>query len=725
MRHAGAALLPHKSSRHIPTQPQSASDNIEYKLTAQNAASMKIVERSQEQESTSALNDLCFGSSYPQSQLGARISRTNRQTAKLNASVFDTNYTNPTCTMMTLDSVIFDPTQKQETPTKQMQDKVQTRTKTDHTNTSKTESCLLGSPIPANGSTGIRIDPNYGYIETNSGTNPPARSLHLAAPIDELVEEVDVDSLRQKVRELENQVAELQKPAFSERQTLHRIFCGVKKPTIWLDHPRARNTRRKCQHYEANIPIPDEKAYFKRNKHIHFVVYQDFECCGNSILYIKESGYESSVSSASSDNDDDPGMAQHPFSIISREFAELISLLQARANIRDWDRGFKRYEHIFGPHNCILRYIERIRATILTFNPRQQHLLNLLFDFIQNNFGDEFRQAMKLFSQGYASADTICYLVGPGDVIVGKDNTHSLQAYIVRTWPRLDHNDKVTFNAWSWKFNGLFWKSEINVKFDLNDIFKDTDNVQINRLEYYPLKYGDSDTRDFLERRGFMIDTMTYRKMHPQSPMAKEAQVDDLGERIKDDLPLEGDQILILPSTIYGFHIQEKKWYEADVFLEERILSDLTRNALVSVFLRVLEYYDGILILTSNRVGTFDSAFKSRIQLAIHYENLSSEQRTKIWQGFIERLREVAYDEVDIDGLNTDKNIAKLAAYNLNGRQIRNNITTARQLALFKGTLMNMSHLESVIRVSLKFENYLQKVKSGTDEDIARGEGLR
>ncbi|KAF4895382.1 hypothetical protein CGCF415_v011882 [Colletotrichum fructicola] len=40
---------------------------------------------------------------------------------------------------------------------------------------------------------------------------------------------------------------------------------------------------------------------------------------------------------------------------------------------------------------------------------------------------------------------------------------------------------------------------------------------------------------------------------------------------------------------------------ESDVFLEEREKMDLKRNALVSVFLRVLEYYEGILILTSNR----------------------------------------------------------------------------------------------------------------------------
>jgi SpoVK/Ycf46/Vps4 family AAA+-type ATPase len=61
---------------------------------------------------------------------------------------------------------------------------------------------------------------------------------------------------------------------------------------------------------------------------------------------------------------------------------------------------------------------------------------------------------------------------------------------------------------------------------------------------------------------------------------------------------------------------------EADGFLEERSMSDLERNSLVSVFLRTLEYYDGILILTSNRVGTFDEAFKSRIQVALHYPNL-------------------------------------------------------------------------------------------------------
>lgn len=54
---------------------------------------------------------------------------------------------------------------------------------------------------------------------------------------------------------------------------------------------------------------------------------------------------------------------------------------------------------------------------------------------------------------------------------------------------------------------------------------------------------------------------------------------------------------------------------EADVFLEARTAQDLTRNKLVSVFMRILEYYRGVIFLTTNRVGVLDQAFESRIYL--------------------------------------------------------------------------------------------------------------
>jgi AAA+ superfamily predicted ATPase len=162
---------------------------------------------------------------------------------------------------------------------------------------------------------------------------------------------------------------------------------------------------------------------------------------------------------------------------------------------------------------------------------------------------------------------------------------------------------------------------------------------------------------------------------------------------------------------------------EADVFLEERSLDQVERNALVSVFLRVLEHYEGILILTSNRVGTFDEAFKSRIQLALHYKNHSVGQRQRIWWNFLDHLRAMERGEkatIDIDDIRD--HVSELAnQFEMNGRQIRNVITTARQLAKHRKQIMNFSHLEHVINFSARFEKYLQDVKVGlTDDEMAR-----
>ncbi|KAJ5513573.1 ATPase AAA-type core [Penicillium fimorum] len=150
---------------------------------------------------------------------------------------------------------------------------------------------------------------------------------------------------------------------------------------------------------------------------------------------------------------------------------------------------------------------------------------------------------------------------------------------------------------------------------------------------------------------------------------------------------------------------------EADVFLEQRSLEDLNRNALVSAFLRVVEYFEGILILTTNRVGTFDEAFKSRIQLALHYPPLGEEQRRIIWNTFIKRLD--GFDEDGIDVKNLMGSLDVLQREKLNGRQIRNAITTARQYAKWKREVLTYDHLKDVIEVSAKFDDYLDNIHRG------------
>jgi hypothetical protein len=61
---------------------------------------------------------------------------------------------------------------------------------------------------------------------------------------------------------------------------------------------------------------------------------------------------------------------------------------------------------------------------------------------------------------------------------------------------------------------------------------------------------------------------------------------------------------------------------EADVYLERRATQDVLYNALVSMFLRSLEYYNRIFFLTTNQVCNFDEAVCSRIHLFLKYNKL-------------------------------------------------------------------------------------------------------
>ena len=55
---------------------------------------------------------------------------------------------------------------------------------------------------------------------------------------------------------------------------------------------------------------------------------------------------------------------------------------------------------------------------------------------------------------------------------------------------------------------------------------------------------------------------------------------------------------------------------EADVFVLERGL-DLVQNAIVAEFLRTLEYFDGLLFLTTNRMNGVDEAILARCAAVI------------------------------------------------------------------------------------------------------------
>ncbi|KAI1325752.1 P-loop containing nucleoside triphosphate hydrolase protein [Xylariaceae sp. FL0255] len=164
---------------------------------------------------------------------------------------------------------------------------------------------------------------------------------------------------------------------------------------------------------------------------------------------------------------------------------------------------------------------------------------------------------------------------------------------------------------------------------------------------------------------------------------------------------------------------------EADIFLERRQNRDLARNGLVSAFLRRMEYFKGLLFLTTNRVGQIDDAFISRVHAAIGYRPLTSQDRMKIWQGFFHKLEKERAGKLQI-ARGAKKWVlgkAESGGAQLNGRDIRNALQTAITLAEAeyeedpafdpeKTTIVvEQSHFERVLEISEKFHTYLKSIK--------------
>ncbi|KAI0484994.1 hypothetical protein GGR56DRAFT_616456, partial [Xylariaceae sp. FL0804] len=122
---------------------------------------------------------------------------------------------------------------------------------------------------------------------------------------------------------------------------------------------------------------------------------------------------------------------------------------------------------------------------------------------------------------------------------------------------------------------------------------------------------------------------------------------------------------------------------EADVYLEARRMSDLDRNGLVSIFLRALEYYRGVLLLTTNRVQSFDAAFTSRIHVTLHYRALTDARRERIWTSGFDRLERDSGGRAraGVAAREYALGAAEVRALRWNGREIRNALQTAVALA--------------------------------------------
>jgi hypothetical protein len=170
------------------------------------------------------------------------------------------------------------------------------------------------------------------------------------------------------------------------------------------------------------------------------------------------------------------------------------------------------------------------------------------------------------------------------------------------------------------------------------------------------------------------------------------------------------------------------------------------------VFLRTLEYYPGILFLTTNQVGHIDEAFKSRIKIQLNYPKIDRESTVKLWDQHLTQIEKqnssrkirikfdrpklIEYAQKHFDQCKDDK-------LTWNGRQVRNAFQTAVALAeydrfenirnmavedeiseeevvkhAFKFVQLKVSHFEQVAKTAKHFETYLRSVHKNKSDDL-------
>jgi SpoVK/Ycf46/Vps4 family AAA+-type ATPase len=132
---------------------------------------------------------------------------------------------------------------------------------------------------------------------------------------------------------------------------------------------------------------------------------------------------------------------------------------------------------------------------------------------------------------------------------------------------------------------------------------------------------------------------------------------------------------------------------EADLFLTKRTQDDMKRNAFVTIFLRQLEYYQGILFLTSNRVDEFDPAFASRIHLKVRFAAPTSTTRAAIWRNLLITVEGCEdWDHSVFERLGKE--------IDLNGREIKNLIRPALAVAASRGVSLSEEILRLIYSIN-------------------------
>jgi len=133
---------------------------------------------------------------------------------------------------------------------------------------------------------------------------------------------------------------------------------------------------------------------------------------------------------------------------------------------------------------------------------------------------------------------------------------------------------------------------------------------------------------------------------------------------------------------------------EADVYVHERG-NNLNQNAIVGVFLRVLEYHSSILFMTTNRPDIVDDAIASRCIARIDYKYPDKDQQKQIWRILADTSKINVSDKVIEEFVDSNNNFS--------GRDIKNILKLVNLKTISEKSEITKEAIEFVSRFNPTF----------------------
>ena len=301
-------------------------------------------------------------------------------------------------------------------------------------------------------------------------------------------------------------------------RTLHAIRHDIfLEPPQWLEGELGPTLY-------ANLPLQNVEHYLEQHPEIAFLFYKDYHAQPPTDL----------AQILSKDGVFKPA---EPFSesllLISEHIVSAVEILAERLpEFFDLFPDIDFEKEIRAPYLFAYYSIPLLASVQLHLSPLQNDLIMKLTDSILANYGDEYIEAKRLTSRGVITKKLMKYLIQPGDVLV-KNDALIPRAYIATTWAaeqddrpdalsiefRESRNHKKAksktssssspeqrkyswhIEVWSWEFDGCFRKVEQVVKLQLK-VSGDSIEVDINNLNFFPIKYGSRELKTTLEERG-------------------------------------------------------------------------------------------------------------------------------------------------------------------------------------------------------------------------------